>query len=96
MCVCLFLCLFSRAKKSHKRAHYRTTAYVSKKYKVNERPIHISDPLHHTCFSFSLAAPRETWPKMDKPGLSMRMCESKDGSVVVSRVCQTESNKMAN
>ncbi len=30
-------------------------------------------------FSLSLATPRDTWPKMDKPGLSMRMAQSKDG-----------------
>ncbi|XP_064393566.1 ribosome quality control complex subunit TCF25-like [Halichondria panicea] len=27
----------------------------------------------------ALATPRDTWPKMDKPGLSMRMAQSKDG-----------------
>lgn len=25
------------------------------------------------------ATPKDTWPKMDKPGLSMEMGESKDG-----------------
>ena len=42
---------------------------------------------------YSLATPKDTWPSMEKPGLSMQLDENKDGYDVIVQVyvhCMTQ------